>query len=252
MAVNGKSFSNLREEGSDLSNAKRVTPITTWLVKNRYSTRRERVLITSTNDEGVLGRGWSRDPAHALQNRARIVIHANGQDLPVYHVKAVDHRDGAECGIEIKDCGAPVAIYYVPVDLDAFYRREKSSENCSHRGFSLKARTNRSHELYILVKWRSSYVSCSKPVQVRFNSTDHIFPHEKLHFLGSAGNNTLARRCSSPILHDLFVATILAKNHRITHLTFRQGDSPRANVVLRSLEMSAAAMIRGIAIDRRI
>ena len=41
-------------------------------------------------------------------NRARIVIHANGHDLPVYHVKAVDHWDGAERRIEIKDGGAPL------------------------------------------------------------------------------------------------------------------------------------------------
>ena len=44
-------------------------------------------------------------------------LHANGQDLPVYPVKAVDHGDGAERGIEIKDGGAPLAIYYVPSDL---------------------------------------------------------------------------------------------------------------------------------------
>jgi hypothetical protein len=50
----------------------------------------------------LLGYGWRRGPAHAIQNRARIIIHANGQDLPVYHVKAVDHRD-AERGIKIKD-----------------------------------------------------------------------------------------------------------------------------------------------------
>jgi hypothetical protein len=97
-------------------------------------------------------------------------------------VKAVDHWYGAERGIEIKDGGAPLAIYYVPVDLDALYRWEEARENRSHRGCSLNERANRSHELYVLVKWRSTYIPCSKPVQVRFNSMDHVFPHEKLHF----------------------------------------------------------------------
>jgi hypothetical protein len=43
----------------------------------------------------------------------------NGRNLPVDYVKAVDHRDGSECGIEIKDCGAPLAVYYVLLDFDA-------------------------------------------------------------------------------------------------------------------------------------
>jgi hypothetical protein len=85
-------------------------------------------------------------------------------------VKAVDHWYGAERGIEIKDGGTPLAIYYMPVDLDTLYRGEKSSENRSHCVCSLNGRANRSHELYILVKWRSTYIPCSKPVQVRFNS----------------------------------------------------------------------------------
>jgi hypothetical protein len=42
-------------------------------------------------------------------NRTGIVIHANGLDLPVYHVKHVDHGGGAERRIEIKDGGAPRA-----------------------------------------------------------------------------------------------------------------------------------------------
>jgi hypothetical protein len=87
-----------------------------------------------------------------------------------------------ESGIEIKDGGAPLPIYYVPVDLDTLYRWEKASENRSHRGCSLNGRANRSHEFYVLVKWRSTYISRSKPVQVRFNSMDHVFPHEELHF----------------------------------------------------------------------
>ena len=106
-----------------------------------------------------LGCGRRRGPAHALQNRARIVIDANGQDLPIYHVKAVDHRDGAERSIEIKDGGAPLAIYYVPVNLDAFNGREKSSENRSHRGRALNGRTDGPYELDVLVKWRRAYIS---------------------------------------------------------------------------------------------
>jgi hypothetical protein len=97
-------------------------------------------------------------------------------------MKAVDHWYGAERGIEIKDGGTPLAIYNVPVDLDTLYRWEKSSENRSHRGCSLNGRANGSHELYVLVKWRSTDIPRSKAVQVRFNSMDHVFPHEKLHF----------------------------------------------------------------------
>ena len=81
-----------------------------------------------------------RGPAHALQNRARIVIHANGKDLPVYHVKAVDHSDGAERGIEIKDGGAPLAIYCVPVNLDAFYRWENPVKTARTVGAPLMGR----------------------------------------------------------------------------------------------------------------
>jgi len=97
-------------------------------------------------------------------------------------VKAVDHWDDAEGGIEIEDGGAPFAIYYVPDDPDALYRWEKPSENCPHCGGSLEGRANRSHELYIVVKWRSTYIPCSKAVQVRFNGMNHFFTHEKLHF----------------------------------------------------------------------
>jgi hypothetical protein len=97
-------------------------------------------------------------------------------------VKTVDHWDGAEESIEIKDGGAPLAIYYVPGDPHALYRWKESSENRAHRGGSLNGRANRSHELYIVVKWRSTHIPCSKPVQVRFNGIDHVFPHEKLHF----------------------------------------------------------------------
>lgn len=135
-----------------------------------------------TRSAGVLGCGWRRGPAHPLQNRARIVIHADRQDLPVYHVEAVDHGDDTERRIEIKNGGAPLAIHYVPVYLDAFYRWEKSSENRPHCRCSLNWRANRPHELYVLVKGRSTYIPCSKPIQVRFNSMYHVFPHEKLHF----------------------------------------------------------------------
>jgi hypothetical protein len=93
-------------------------------------------------------------------------------------VKAVDHWDGAERRIEIKDGGAPLAIYNVPFDLDAVYRREKSSENRPHCGCSLNWRANRSHELDILVKWRSAYIPSPKPVEVRFNRTNHVVSHE--------------------------------------------------------------------------
>ena len=53
-------------------------------------------------------------------------------------MKAVDHWDGAKRRIEIKDGGSPLAIDNVPVDLDAVYRWEKSSENCPHSGCSLQ------------------------------------------------------------------------------------------------------------------
>lgn len=96
--------------------------------------------------------------------------------------KTVDHGDGAERGIEIKDGGTPLAIHYLPRDPDALYRWEESSENRLHPRSSLNGRANRSHELYIVVKWRSTYIPCSKPVQVRFNGMDHVLPHEKLHF----------------------------------------------------------------------
>src|SRR5215471_17516907 len=86
-------------------------------------------LIAVNNEEGVLGGGRSRGLAHALQNWPRIVIHANGPDPPVDHVKAVDHRDDAERSIEIKDGGTPLAIDYMPLDVDALDRREKSGEN---------------------------------------------------------------------------------------------------------------------------
>ena len=76
----------------------------------------------------------SRRPFHPLYNRARIVIRAKGHDLPVHHVKAVDERDGAERGIEIKHRGAPLAVYDVPDDVDAFYRRKQSSDRLSQSG----------------------------------------------------------------------------------------------------------------------
>lgn len=107
-----------------------------------------------------------------------MVIHPNGHNLPVYYVNTVDHRDDAECGIEIENRGTPLAVHYVPLDLDAFYGGEESSENGSHRGCSLNGRANWPRELYVFVKRRGAYIPCSKPVQVRFNSMDHIFPHE--------------------------------------------------------------------------
>lgn len=105
-------------------------------------------------------------------------MHANGQDQPVYYVQTVDHRDNAERGIEIKDGGTPLAIYYVPVNVDALYRGEKSGENRANGGCPLNWRAHRSHKLDIFVKWRSAYVSRSKSVQMRFNSTNHFVPHE--------------------------------------------------------------------------
>jgi len=36
-------------------------------------------------------------------NRPRVVIHANGQDLPAYHLKTVEHRNDAERGIELEN-----------------------------------------------------------------------------------------------------------------------------------------------------
>ncbi len=118
-------------------------------------------------------------------------------------MKAVDHWDGAERGIEIKDGGAPLAIYDVPVDLDAFYGWEKSSENRSHGGCSLNGRANRSHELYVLVKWRGTYVSCSKALQVRFDGMDHVFPHESLQSRYCRKYQVRKGR-GRPILHDAF------------------------------------------------
>jgi hypothetical protein len=97
-------------------------------------------------------------------------------------VKKVDHWNDAEDGIEIKDGGAPLAIYYVPGDAYALYRWEESGENRPYPGGSLNGRANRSYKLYIVVEWRLTYIPCSKPVQVRFNEVDHVFPHEKLHF----------------------------------------------------------------------
>jgi hypothetical protein len=93
-------------------------------------------------------------------------------------VKAVDHRDDAERGIEIKDGGTPLAIDYMPLDVDALYRWEKSGENRTNCGCPLNWRANRSHKLDIFVKWRSTYVPGPKSVQVRFNSTNHVIPHE--------------------------------------------------------------------------
>jgi len=133
-------------------------------------------------------------------------------------VKAVDHGDGAERGIEIKDGGAPLAIDDVPVDLDAFDRGEESREDRAHRGFSLKVRANRSYELYVWVKWRSTYIPCSKAVQVRFNGTDHVFPHENSISSCCRKNQVRKGGGAGPILHDPFVCVIVGdKSLDCTH-----------------------------------
>src|SRR5215469_6980517 len=133
--------------------------------------------------------------------KGRVVMHANRHDLPVYYVKRVDHWNGAERGIEIKDGGTPLAIDYMPVDFDALYRREKSGENRTNCGCPLNWRANRSHKLDIFVKWRTSYILRPKPVQVRFNSTNHVVPHEKLHLqIVTAGNIKSAGESGGPIL----------------------------------------------------
>jgi hypothetical protein len=117
-------------------------------------------------------------------------------------MKNVDHWNGAEDGIEIKDGGAPLAIYYVPGDADALYRWEESGENRPYPGGSLNGRANRSYKLNIVVKWRTTYIPGSKPVQVRFNGVDHVFPHEKLHFQVVPQIPSPKGGGSSPILQD--------------------------------------------------
>jgi hypothetical protein len=89
-------------------------------------------------------------------------------------VKAVDHRDGAERGIEIKDGSTPLAIHYVPFDVDALYRREKSGENRTNSWCPLDWRANWSNKLDIFVKWRSTYIPL---LQVR---SDGLQQHESL------------------------------------------------------------------------
>ena len=54
----------------------------------------------------------------------------------------------------------------------------KNPVKTAHRGCSLNWRANRSHELDILVKWRSAYIPSPKPVEVRFNRTNHVVSHE--------------------------------------------------------------------------
>jgi hypothetical protein len=98
-------------------------------------------------------------------------------------VKAVDHRDEAESGIEIKNSCAPVAIYDMPLDLDALYRWEKSGENGTNRRCALNWRPDRSHKLDVFVKWRSTDIPRSKAIQVRFNGTNYLIPHGKTSIL---------------------------------------------------------------------
>src|SRR5215469_14148256 len=92
----------------------------------------------------------------------------------------------------------------MPVDADAFYRREKSGENRTNRWCPLNWGPNRSHKLDIFVKWRSTNIPCSKPIQVRFNSTNHIVPHEKLQFQRQLLLETPILQAASRalILHD--------------------------------------------------
>src|SRR5262249_55469095 len=103
-----------------------------------------------------------------------------------------DHRDGAINGIEIKNGGTPIAIYDMPVDVDALDRWEESRENRTHRCCPLNWGPKRSRKLDIFVKWRSTNIPCSKPIQVRFNSTNNVVPHEEAPMLevGSAGTQS--------------------------------------------------------------
>ena len=53
-------------------------------------------------------------------------------------------------------------IDYVPIDIDALYRWEKSCEHRTNAWCPLNWRTNRAFKLDIFVEWRSTDVPCSK------------------------------------------------------------------------------------------
>ena len=148
-------------------------------------------------------------------------------------MKAVDHRDGAVDGIEIKDGGTPLAIYYVPVDVDALYRREKSGENRTNSACPFNWGANRSNKLDIFVKWRSTYIPCSKSFQMRFNSTNDFVPHENSNEVVTLETPSPQRSVVSPILND-----VLSRNERdftqngragiLTEIALHQPSEPLA------------------------
>ena len=63
-----------------------------------------------------------RTSSQSLHGRLQIIL--NGYDLPADHVKAIEHRDGAGCSVQIEHRGTPLALYDVASDVDAGYRRQ--------------------------------------------------------------------------------------------------------------------------------